>query len=52
MFGCHRYSTFSCMPFWAASTTDWAQNVPATMSRKTSGFFEARVVIGSVIVGA
>ena len=40
------------MPFCAASTTAWVQNVPATMSMNTSGFFAASVVIGSVIVGA
>src|SRR3954447_24057340 len=50
--GCHMYLTLSCIPFCAASTTDWAQNVAATMPMKMSGFFDASVVIGSVTVGA
>ncbi len=40
------------MPFSAASVMAWVHGVPATMAMKICGFLEARVVIGSVIVGA
>src|SRR3954453_10907159 len=49
--GWKRYVTLSCMPFCAASVTAWVQGVAATMAMKTSGFLEANVVMGSVIVG-
>ena len=48
----NRYFTESFMPFSAASVTAWVQEVPAVMAMNTSGFFEASVVIGSLMVGA
>src|SRR5690349_13565590 len=50
--GWDRYLTLSCMPLLAASVTAWVHDVPASMAMNTSGFLAARVVIGSVIVGA
>ena len=40
------------MPFCAASVMAWAHGVPVSISMKTSGFFDASVVIGSVTVAA
>src|SRR4029453_8188102 len=50
--GWKRYFTSSFMPFWAASVMAWVHEVPAVMAMNTSGFLDARVVIGSVMVGA
>src|SRR5688572_16487795 len=47
-----RYFTDSFMPFCAASVMSCEQGVPAVIEMNTSGFVAARLVMGSVALGA
>jgi hypothetical protein len=50
--GMNRYLASSFIPFWAASVTICVHCAPASIENQTSGDLAARLVTGSVTVGA